>query len=274
MRSDNVRMVYDSATLPSPPIHEALELARYRHLLVNLISRDLKVRYKRSVLGFAWAMVNPLLTMLVLVLVFSQLFSRVENYPIYVIGGLIVWRFFRQGIGGGMSSVLSSSGLLTRIYIPPSIFVTSSIGGDLIHFTLAAGVVMVLTALSGLLPSLSWLLLPLTILHVALFTLGIGLMLAALAVFFVDLFDIIDVVMGAYYFLTPIIYPMSILPPTLQDWQQFNPMFYLVNNFRSILLGTPPSTSDILIATIVSIVALLVGWLVFTRLRWQFAYRV
>lgn len=266
--------VYDSATLPIPLVHEAKELVRYRHLLRNLISRDLKVRYKRSALGFAWTMLNPLLTMLVLAFVFSFLFRRVENYPIYVLSGLITWRFFRQGTMSAMSSILSSRRLLNKIYIPTSALVAATVGGAFVHFGLAIGVLLLLTLPFGVSPHLSWLFLPVPVIQVVLFTFGVSLIVAALAVFFVDLLDIVEVSLNAYYYLTPIIYPISILPPFLQQLQRFNPMFYLVNNFRIVLLeGQLPPALDIILASLASLTVLLVGWIIFTKLSGQFAYR-
>ena len=267
--------IYDSTAVRVPFVHELTELYRYRFLLWNLISRDLKVRYKRSVLGFLWAMINPLLTMLVLLIVFMQLFRfQVEHYPIYILSGILLWGLFSRGTSVAMRSVLDNSGIRKQIYIPASVFVAAAIGSALVNLLFALVPLLLLAVASGLPPRLAWLYLPIPILQTALFAFGVGVTIAALAVFFADMLDIYEVALSAYFYLTPIIYPMSILPPLLVRLQQFNPAYYFIDAFRLPLIdGVLPAPTTVVISTLGVLLLTVAGWSLFTRLSDQFAYR-
>ncbi len=266
---------YDSDKARLPFLFEISEFWRYRFLFWNLVMRDLKVRYKRSLLGVVWAMLNPLLTMLVLVLVFSYLFRfNVENYPIFVLSGLVIWSLFAQGTTFAMNSILENSGVLKKIYIPSSVFVTSAVGSSVMSLLFSFIPLLILSVMTGVKAQVSWLLLPFPILQVAIFTLGIGSILAALVVFFNDVVHIYSVLISMYFYLTPIIYPMDILPDQIQTLQQFNPMFHYVALLRALLLNSPlPDLRMIGLSTLAAILALFAGWALFTRLSDQFAYR-
>ena len=267
--------VYDSSAVRIPMLHDLAELARYRFLLQNLISRDLKVRYKRSVLGFVWAMVNPLLTMIVLLVVFEKLFRfDVERYPIYILSGLLLWNLYARGTSVAMRSVLNSSGIRNKIYVPASVFVAAAIGGALVNLIFAVIPLLILALLTGVQPDITWLYLPFPIVQTTLFAFGLGLIVAALAVFFADMIDIYEVSLNAYFYLTPIIYPILILPATLLKLEQLNPMFYFIEGFRSPLLqGSLPEPSQVIIGSLLALGIAVLGWSIFTRLSHQFAYR-
>ena len=267
--------IYDSTAVRVPFVHELTELYRYRFLLWNLISRDLKVRYKRSVLGLLWAMINPLLTMAVLLVVFMRLFRfEIEHYAVYILAGLLLWSLFSRGTSVAMRAVLDNSGVRRQIYIPASVFVAAAVGSALVNLLFALVPLLILTLANGVPPQLTWLYLPFPILQTTLFAFGVGLILAALAVFFADMLDIYEVVMGAYFYLTPIIYPISILPPLLVRLQLFNPVRYLIDAFRLPLIdGVLPSPTNVLISTAAVLALTAAGWSLFTRLSDQFAYR-
>jgi ABC-type polysaccharide/polyol phosphate export permease len=267
--------IYDSASLRVPFIHELIELGRYRFLLWNLILRDLRVRYKRSVLGFVWAMVNPLLTMAVLLGVFTQLFRfDVEHYPIYILAGLLLWNLFSRGTSIALRSVIDNGSIRSKIYIPASVFVAAAIGSAFVNLLFALAPLLALTVLTGVRPNLAWFYLPVPILQTALLTFGIGVLIAALAVFFADMTDIYEVLLGAYFYLTPIIYPVSILPDSLLKLEQYNLVFAFIDGFRSpLLFGRIPDLGGVLLTTLAALAVTIVGWTLFTRLLDQFAYR-
>ena len=267
--------IYDSTALRIPFIHELSELVRYRFLLWNLVLRDLKVRYKRSVLGFFWAMVNPLLTMAVLLVVFARLFRfDVEHYPIYLLAGVLLWTLFARGTSVAMRSVIDSAGIRNKIYVPASVFVAAAVGSALVNLLFAIAPLLLLAILTGVRPNLAWLYLPVPILQTTLFAFGVGVLIAALAVFFADILDIYEVLLGAFFYLTPIFYPVSILPAQLMRLEQLNPMFQFIDGFRAPLLeGRLPDASGILLGTLAALVMTVVGWSLFTRLMDQFAYR-
>ncbi|OGT28211.1 MAG: hypothetical protein A2Z17_02850 [Gammaproteobacteria bacterium RBG_16_66_13] len=251
-----------------------IELYEYRYLLRNLISRDLKVRYKRSVLGFLWAMVNPLLTMAVMAAVFTSLFRfRVPNYPAYLLSGLLLWRLFSGGTTVAMASVLSSADLSKKVFVPPSVFVAASVGSALLNLLFALVPLLLLVTILGVSPRFSWLFLPIPILEVALLTFGVGLAIASLAVFFADIVDIYEVILSAFFYLTPIIYPIAILPDTLLTFEAFNPMYHLVDWFRRALIdGQLPSVVDAILTSFGVVVIATLGWSSFTRLSDRFPY--
>lgn len=268
-------VIYDSAAPRIPFLHEIIELYRYRYLLWNLISRDLKVRYKRSVLGFVWAMVNPLLTMGVLVIVFVQLFRfQIENYPIYILSGLLIWNLFSSGTSIAMRSVLNNAGIRKKIYVPASVFVASAIGSALVNLAFAVIPLLLMTLFFRMPPRLEWVLLPIPIVLTTILTFGVGVIVAAFAVFFADILDIYDVLLRAFFYLTPIIYPIAILPRVLTRAQMLNPLHQFISIFRVFLMGEGTiEPLGILIAIIVTTTITLAGWTMFTRLSDEFAYR-
>jgi ABC-type polysaccharide/polyol phosphate export permease len=266
--------IYDSAALRIPFLSEITELYRYRFLLYNLVSRDLKVRYKRSFLGFLWAMVNPLLTMIVLLVVFTRLyrFSQ-QNLPVYILAGLLLWNFFSRGTSVAMRSMIDSSPIRSKVYVPASVFVAASIGSALVNLLLALGPVLLLSMATGARPTPTWLYLPVPILQTGILAFGVGLIIAAIAVFFADMTDIYEVLLAAFFYLTPIFYPISILPERLQSLEKYNLLYVFIQGFRiSLLEAQIPSLVQIVLPTLAALVVTLIGWSLFTRLMDQFAY--
>lgn len=267
--------VYDSAELRIPFIYELRELYRYRYLLWNLISRDLKVRYKRSFLGFMWALVNPLLTMAVISVVFIRLFRfNVQNYPIFLLSGILLWRLFSSGTSRAMRSIVGSAGMMKKIYVPPSVFVSASIGSAVVNLLFALPPLLLLAVILGVYPNTAWIFLPVPIILTALFALGVGVIVSALAVFFADMMDIYDVILSTFYYLTPIIYPVSILPEMLARLESINPMYHLIDAFRIALIeGRILPLYRLGIAGIEVLAITTAGWYLFARLSDAFPYR-
>jgi ABC-type polysaccharide/polyol phosphate export permease len=267
---------YDSAKVSSPAIHELLELWRYRDLLKLLVSNSIKTRYKRSTLGVVWTLLNPLLSTVVLTIALSQLMRfQVENYPIYLLTGLISWSFFSQTALQSMNNLVWGSGLLKRIYIPRTIFAVSVAGNGLVNLVLSLIPLALIMLVMG--QPIKWtiLLLPYAILLLAMFTMGISFLVSTIAVYFVDVVEIFKVVMQAWFYLTPIIYPIEVVPEQFQVFLMLNPMTIMVSMFRSLIfLGELPETNTMIFGTVISIVFLLVGWVVYTRKADEFVYRI
>ncbi len=267
---------YNSASVRSPAIHELTELWRYRDLLKLLVSNSIKTRYKRSALGVAWTLLNPLLNTLVLTIAFSQLMRfQVENYPIYLLIGIMVWNFFSQTLIQTMTSLVWGSNLLKRIYVPRTIFSVSVVGNGLVNFLLSIiPLVIIMLAMGQPLPW-TFLLLPFAILILTMFTMGLSLLISTVAVYFVDAVEIFKVLLQAWFFLTPIIYPVEIVPDWFRPFLMANPMTWMVSMFRSlILLGELPSLEIVVISTIISSISLIIGWWVYTRKADEFVYRI
>src|SRR5687767_4691789 len=271
-----VTQVYDSARRPAPWLSEVSELVRYRDLLTLLVSKIIKTRYKRSLLGVAWTLLNPLLNMAVMTIAFSAVFqTTVEYYPVYVLTGLLWWNFFTQTTTYAMSSLVWGGGLLKRVYVPRTIFAVSSIAHGIINMLLSLIVLFAIMLFVGHPFHATLWFLPVPILLLAAFSLGVALFMSTLAVFFVDVVDIFAVVLQAWFFLTPIIYPPEIFPAKYAWFLRVNPMNYLLETFRApILRGVLPDAATVAIAAGSSLFILALGWWIFTRKADEFAYRL
>lgn len=268
--------IYDTAARPPSFVEEFQALRRYRDLILQLIIRTIKTRYKRSWLGIAWTMMVPLMTMGVLTLVFSQVFGfSGRQYALYVLSGLLLWNFFAQSTTASMSELLWSGGLIGRIFVPKAVFAVAAVGAGLVNLCLALLAYLIIAVLLS--SQIHWtiILIPLPITMTALFTLGVGLAVSTGAVYFQDVMPTYEVLLTAWMYLTPIIYPVSLLPEAVQTILKFNPMYYLVISFRSLLLdGQIPEPMALLVGSLISIVVFLLGWFIFTRRAREYAYYV
>jgi ABC-type polysaccharide/polyol phosphate export permease len=245
------------------------DLFRYRDLIRALVARDLKVRYRRSAIGFLWTMLQPLLMMLVLQVVFSSIF-RFElpygNYVVYVLSGLLFWNFFSQSIVASMNSLSGNAALLKKLPVPKAVFPLATVLSGVINLGLAMVPLLVILLVTGHPLRLALLFLPVSILIVAIFTLGAGLLLSPLAVFFSDVVELVGVLLAALMYLTPVIYPMSILPPRFMRVVRFNPLRSILEVFRDpIYQGEIPPASHLLVAAGIAVAMLAVGLVVFRR---------
>jgi ABC-type polysaccharide/polyol phosphate export permease len=267
--------VYDSAHRPAPLVEEIRALVKYRELIRQFISRAIKTRYKRSVLGVLWTMLNPLLTMVVLTLVFSQLFRfSVDNYPVYVLCGLVMWNFFSNSTNSAMGEMLWSGNLLGRIYVPKSVFSVSAVGTGLVNLLLALIPLLIIALILHVKVTAAILVLPLSIFILAIFALGIGLLLSTAVVYFADMMPVYEVLLVIWMYATPIIYPIEVVPEQLAWLIKLNPLYYMLTLFRQpIYEGSIPALSTWLIGTGFAVIALILGSLVFTSRANEFAYR-
>jgi ABC-type polysaccharide/polyol phosphate export permease len=267
---------YDASKRRSPALREFSQLLRYRDLVYLMVINNIKTRYKRSTLGIAWTLLNPVLNMAVLTLAFSTLFhSTIEHYPVYVLAGLIYWNFVTQTSLTAMNTLVWGGGLLKRIYVPRTIFTVSAVGGGLVNLALAHIPLVLIILFTGHPIHLSWVYVPFTILLLTMFTLGVSLFMSALAVFFVDIVDIYQVLIQIGFFLTPLVYPKSLLPVEYGWIVNLNPMYYLIEFARSVIYaGTLPGPAVVLVAIASAVIALGVGWLTFTWKADEFAYRL
>jgi ABC-type polysaccharide/polyol phosphate export permease len=274
-QSPKFNIHYDSAHRGPLAIEELKGIIKYRELIQQLIRRDLISRYKRSFLGVAWTMLNPLGTMLILTLVFSQLFHTVQGYPIYVLSGLIAWTFFSQTTSASLNQYVWGGALLHRIYLPRTAFTMASLGTGLVNLMLSLVPLALIMVLIGSPFHLSLLFLPISIALLAVFTLGLGLLFSTLAIYFPDVVEMFQVALTAWMYLTPIIYPAEIIPEPFRTWLlKLNPMYYFVEIFRQpVQNGMIPSGHLLITGSIIAVTTLLVGWLVFTWKANELTYR-
>lgn len=273
--TETTEFTYDSEKRKSRAIEELVDIFQYRDLIFQLVRRDIVARYKRSMLGVAWTMLQPLGMMIILTIVFSKLFGRVEGYAAYLLSGLIAWTFFAQTTTGAVHQSVWGGALVRRIYIPHTAFPVASIGTGVVNLTL--GLVPLLLIVVILRRPITWaiLFLPIAMLSLTAFALGVGLLLSSLAVRFPDIAEMYQIILQAWLYLTPIMYPSDILPDSYRKLLlYFNPMYYQVLMFRvPIYDGVLPSTPLCIIGISVAFLTLIIGWIYFSKQSDKFAYQ-
>jgi ABC-type polysaccharide/polyol phosphate export permease len=255
-----------------------LDLRKYRELIQNLVVRDLKVRYKNSAFGFVWSLLNPLFMMVVLTIVFSLVFERqklVDNYAAFLLVGLIPWNFTNTSLTRAVNSVLENSRLVKKVFFPREVIPISVVLANFVHFVLAIPVLVIILMFLGVMPTLKILLLPLLMLIQLELVLGIALFISCVNVFYRDMGVALDVLLQAWFFATPIIYPHWILPLWLQKPAMANPLAAIITAYRDVLiLGTFPDRNFTLGALVSSTLIFIIGYVVYTRYSSVFAEEV
>lgn len=269
--------IYDSARQGSAALEELRTIFNYRYLIVQLVRRDILTRYRRSALGVAWTMLNPLGTMLILTLVFSRAFGGAqEGYAAYVLSGLIAWNFFAQTTNAATLHLVWGGSLLRKIYIPRTSFAVSATGTGLVNVLLSL-IPLVIVMLIIRVP-ISWTIVfvPIPIIFLAMFALGIGLLISTMAIYYADIAEMYVIALTAWMYLSPVIWPPEVLPEAYRIWiVRLNPMYYLIELFRTpIFYGKMPDLSLLLISGAIATFTLFAGWMFFTQRSDEFAYRV
>lgn len=248
-------------------------ILKFRELIVNLVIRELKSRYRGTALGFLWTLLNPLLLMMVYTLVFS-LYMRIEmeNYASYVFCGLLPWIWFTSSMSEGANSIIAGASLLTKSNFPVEVIPVVSVLCNLINYLLSLPVLLVFLAFNKILPEFSLIyIFPLLFLQL-LFTFGLVLMTASLNVFFRDVHHIIPNLLTLWFFLCPIIYPSSIIPSKFKIFLYFNPMALFSLSYQNIFyFNKSPALSMVLTLVIISTLSVFIGSSVFNRFKYAFA---
>jgi lipopolysaccharide transport system permease protein len=250
------------------------EFWQYRELLYFLTVRDIKVRYKQTVLGGLWAILQPFMSMVVFTIFFGMLANIPSDglpYPIFVYTALLPWQFFSNGISNAGNSLVASSHLISKVYFPRIIIPVASLGAGLLDFLVAFSILIFMMLYYGIFPGTSILLLPFLMLMIVISSLGVGMILSALNVAYRDFRYVIPFLVQFWLFATPVIYPASIVPENWRWLINLNPMAGLITAFRSSLLNTPILWSDLVISVAVSIVLFIMGITYFTRMERRFA---
>ena len=270
------KKIYDSAKRKHPAVEELLALFQYKDLVSQLAKRNIITRYKRSFFGIAWTMLNPLGTMIIMSLVFSRVFNQTESYPVFILTNLVGWNFFSQTTSGCMNSMLWGSDLFQRSYLPKTSFIISSVVSGIINLLFSLVPLALIMIFSKASFSISLTALPIAILILACFTLGIGLLLSSFVVIFPDLSEMYPIALTAWMYLTPVIVPEEVLQSILNGWLlKANPLYYILRLMRLVIYdGTFPTMEQWLIAACIGIVTLLLGWMIFTKRVDTYGYRV
>ena len=251
-------------------------LFEYSELIKNLVASDLKVKYQSSFLGFAWSMLNPLLMMLVLYVVFNNIFRfEQEHFALYLLIGIIAWRFLANGTMVAMGSIVGKPSLVTKIFIPREVLTFSMVMSAFVSSILEFVVLIPLLLIFG--ASLSFTILLFPVIHALYFVIvyGLSLLLASLYVYYRDLNQIWDIVLQIGFYTAPIIYPLSLVPEKYLFYYMLSPVTRLMTMYRDILLyNTIPSAIDFIIVALCGVVFLLIGTVVFKKLSPRFAEEV
>lgn len=251
---------------------ERQSFKRNLFILRTLVSKDFKLKYRRSVLGVAWSVLNPLLMMVVMSAVFSFMFRfSIQNYPLYLILGQILFSLMSESTSAAMSSIMEAAPLIKKIRVEKMLFPIEKVCFALVNFLFSAIAAVIVMIYFQVFPTLSILLLPFLILCVVFFSIGIGLVLASLAVFFRDTIHLWGVILTAWTYATPLFYPVDMLPQTMQNIMQFNPMYQYVSYFRDIMMnGVTPSLTQSGICLACALVSLVIGIIVFRKTEHKF----
>ncbi|MDY2814118.1 MAG: ABC transporter permease [Dorea sp.] len=232
---------------------------KFQPLLQELIARDIKIKYRRSVLGVLWTLLNPLFMMIILSVVFSNLFKfDIENFPLYILSGQVIFNFFNDSTTSAMSAIINNASLIKKVYVPKYLFVLSRIFSSFIN--LLASFTALLLVMVATRTELHWkvLLVPIPLMLLMGLSLGVGLILAALTVRFRDIMHLYSVFTTALMYLTPVIYPMSMLPEWLEPIVRINPITNILIMFRDVMLNNLWIDPVSLLVSVIEVVIFLI----------------
>lgn len=257
---------------PSMLINAIIAMQKYRFLIKQLVSRDFKAKYKRSILGVFWSFLNPLLTMMVQYIVFSNLFRfDIPYYPVYLLSGIIVFNYFSEACGMALTSIIGNATLITKVYVPKYIYPLTRILSSLVNLLISMIPLIIVTMLSGLYPTKAYLLIPFMLVCLAMFCLGLGMLLSAAMVFFRDIQFLWGVLTMIWMYLTPIFYPESILPEQVAWVLKVNPLYYFISFLRSCVIdGVSPEPVVYVQCFLISLCVLAAGAWVFKKSQDKF----
>jgi lipopolysaccharide transport system permease protein len=251
------------------------ELWRFRELLYFLAWRDVKVRYKQAALGVAWAVIQPLFTMIIFALFFGRLAGMPSEgipYPLFSYCGLLPWTYFSGTLSQAGNSLISNSNLITKVYFPRALLPASSAVGGILDFLVGSGFLIIMMIYYRVKPGWSLLLAPLFVLDMVVLVFGVSMLLAAMNVRYRDVKYAIPFLIQIWLFVTPIIYPATFLPKRYQQVLALNPMAGIVEGFRACLFpGRPMDLMLVGTSTLVTLLVLVVGALYFRKTEQTFA---
>ena len=246
---------------------------KYRFLMQQLVTKDIKLKYRRSFLGYLWSILNPLMIMVIMVIVFSSMFrSDIKNFPVYLIIGQTLFNFMSESTTQAIYSITGNAALLKKTYVPKYAFTVSTVTTSFVNTLFAMGALVIVFVVCRVTLNIYYLFIPIILLQEYVFCLGLGMLLAQGAVFFRDIQYIYNAIVTAWTYLTPLFYPITLLPDNLR-WavETFNPMYFYIAEFRQIVLeGHMPELQLMLSGTVVALLALVVGTWAFLRTQDKF----
>ena len=251
-----------------------IELWSYRELVWVMIVRDIKVRYKQTVMGVAWAVIQPLTTILIFTLIFSRLAKIPSDgypYPIFVFSGMLAWNFFSSSVSSAGMSLVGSSSLVSKVYFPRIIIPISSIGVALVDFLISCVLLLIMMLIYAQPISLNILYLPFFLIGLMMVSIGMGGWLAAVTVTYRDFRFVITFMLQIWMYLTPVIYPITFVPENWRWLLYINPMYVWISGIRASFLGQPFDATGIAISLVLSIIIFILGMIYFEKAQRRFA---
>ncbi|HTU47529.1 MAG TPA: ABC transporter permease [Bryobacteraceae bacterium] len=252
------------------------ETYRYRELIWALAMKELKIRYKRSVLGFLWALLNPMLLMLVLSVVFSTIMKiNIPNYPIFLLSVLLPWTFFAQSLSYAVESIVGNADLIKKVRVSKLVFPVAAVISNLINLLLSMIPLALIVLVMRHPFHITWLYLPVPLLALTIFTLGATFFFAAANVYYRDVAHILQILLQAWFYVTPIIFSIDFFPAHYRWIFKLNPIQFVLNGFRlSVYYGLLPTPQSIAVSFICAFAALFIGFSIFHRHQNDFVFYV
>lgn len=240
---------------------------KYRYLLMELVKKGIKLKYRRSYLGLIWTLIEPLLTMIVLTVVFGTLFGNSsKTFPVYILCGRLLYSMFSSATGAAMRAIRSNSAMIKKVYVPKYLYPLSSVLFNYVIFLLSLIVLFVVSLVLGVYPSIYLLQAVIPLITVLLLSLGVGMILGTFSVFFRDLEYLWNVILMLIMYMCAIFYyPEKLLSSGYAFVLKYNPLFCIIDNFRSAIFGTRMNLHYALYAFVFSMVSLFVGFWVFYK---------
>ena len=253
-------------------VNAVVAVQKYRFLIRQLVSRDFKTKYKRSVLGMFWSFLNPLLTMCVQYFVFSTIFkSDIPNYAVYLLIGIVVFNFFSEATGMALSSIVGNAGLITKVYMPKYIYPLTRVMSSVVNLGISLIPLVIVSVATGIYFRKSAILALFFLCCIIIFSLGLGLLLSASMVFFRDTQFLWSVLNLIWMYATPIFYPESILPENFKFILRVNPLYHFLKNTRLCIMdGLSPEPAVYVQCALMALGTLVIGALVFRKSQDRF----
>lgn len=248
----------------------------YRTLLQELVRRDIKVRYRGSFLGMVWTVLNPILTMLVMTVVFSKLFRfEIENYTVYFLAGNIIFTLMSESTTNALFSVVNNNSLIKKVYIPKYLFPLSKTLSGLVNLGFSFVALLVVMLIQRTPYRWTLLLSPIVMFYVLMFSIGLGLILATVMIFFRDIAQLYSVLILLWTYLTPIFYPVSLLEENAPFMLKYNPMYHYISYFRQLVLdGAVPGLRENFVCFAMALVMFVIGAVTFYKNQDKFILHI
>lgn len=247
-------------------------LFKYKYLLYTLVDRDIKKKYRRSILGIFWSMLNPLMMIIITAMVFSTLFRfEIENYVLYLLVGQVAFSFYSEATNFAMGSILENSALIKKVYVPKYLFPLSRVLSSCVNLLLTIPAIIIMMVYTGQYPTINVIYIIIPLLSFLIFSFGVGLILSAAVVYLRDIFHLYGVLLTALNYATPIFYPEKIVPDEFKFLLIFNPIYYFVKGFREVFyLGGIPTMGTTVTCYVIAVVFFFMGLVVFKKVQKKF----